>query len=88
MFASFMIKELYLAYPPTIFKERLGLLDEPQVNFQFTNVDKINAPALNKILSLIREITNYSEILTTYKTNRWTGCKIISSSIQGKRETC
>lgn len=62
------------------------LLDEPQVNFQLSDAEKINTPTLSKILSLIREVTNYSEILTTYKTNRWSGCQITTSSIQEREK--
>jgi len=63
-----------------------GLLDESKVNFHFPDVEKITPTALNKIFSLIREITNYPDIITTYKTNRWAGCKITGSSLQDREK--
>lgn len=59
-----------------------SLLDSPQVNFYFNDVEKVTINALNKVISLIREVTTYSIIISTFKNNRWRGCKISKSSIQ------
>lgn len=62
------------------------LLDAPQVNFQFSDMDKISATSLNKIFSLIRELENYPGIVASHKVNRWRGCKIVISSIQDREK--
>lgn len=63
-----------------------GLLDAPQVNFYFSEVDKTSAASLSKIFSLIKELESYPDIISSYKVNRWKGCKIVTSSIQDREK--
>lgn len=62
------------------------LLDEPQLNFSIQGLELITQVKLSKMLSLIREITNYSTILTTYKQNRWKGFVFAQISLQEREK--
>ena len=58
------------------------VLDAPQLGFDFANPENIAPSSFHKLLSLIREITTYSQIITTYKHNHWRGFKASQFSIQ------
>jgi very-short-patch-repair endonuclease len=62
------------------------ILNAPQISFNFPNLEKLTPSAFNKLLSLIREITSYSKIITTYKNNRWKGFRSSQISIQEREE--
>ena len=62
------------------------VLDAPHLSFSFSDPEKIIPTALSKLLSLLREITTYSQIINTYKHNRWKGFKASQISIQERED--
>lgn len=61
-------------------------LDAPQLNFPISGLDAISVTRLSKMISTIREISNYRKIIGTYKSNRWRGYKGLVSSLQDREE--
>jgi very-short-patch-repair endonuclease len=58
------------------------LLDAVQVNFAIPEIERISPSALGKMVSIVHELATYSRIIRNYKTDRWTGCKEVTSSLQ------
>lgn len=61
-------------------------LDAPQLNFPVSGLDDISITHLSKMISTVREISNYRNIINTYKSNLWKGYKGLVSSLQDREE--
>lgn len=60
--------------------------DETQLNFFVQDLSRITPVTLRKSISLIREISNYVNILHNFKVNRWKGFRGTQISIQEKEQ--
>jgi len=62
------------------------VLDAPQISFNFPEIEKVKPEEFNKLLSTLREIASYSQIILTYKKNRWKGFSAPQISIQERED--
>lgn len=61
-------------------------LDAPQINVPISGLDSLSITHLSKMISAVREISNYKKIIETYKSNRWRGYKGLAISLQDREE--
>ena len=61
-------------------------LDAPQINVPISGLDTLSITHLSKMISTVREISNYKKIIETYKSNRWRGYKGLTISLQDREE--
>ena len=61
-------------------------LDAPQINVPISGLETLSITQLSKMISTVREISNYKKIIETYKSNRWRGYKELTISLQEREE--
>lgn len=62
--------------------ELAQLLDEPQLSFAIQSLERITLSIFSDMKKKVSEITKYSQIISTFKQNRWKGFQPLKFSIQ------
>jgi hypothetical protein len=62
------------------------LYESPNLKFSLANIEKIDREKYEQLISTVREIASYREVIEHYSTYPWIGFKLKTSTIQDREE--